>query len=155
MNVVDKIGVFLDKGEVDKALLDSFSKRLRVTFPITYINMLSKHNQLYPEKNIFDFKENSTNDERDIVFLGFGKDANENIEDINCDDYGYKGVVVFGRSANGDYIGFDYRETPDSSEPEIVLMYHDEYILDESGNPKMLITKISDNFDSFINMLHE
>lgn len=155
MNIIERIGVFLEKGEVDKALIYSFSKNIGVNFPLIYIDMISKHNQLYPGRNIFEFKEGVMDDERDIVFLGFGENSSENIEDISCDDYGHEGVIVFGRSANGDYIAFDYRKNPNSCEPEIVLMYHDQYTKDKSGDPKLLVVKIADDFDSFINMLHE
>ena len=34
-------------------------------------------------------------------------------------------------------------------------MYHDQFVKDENGNSKMLVVKVADNFDDFLNLLHE
>ena len=93
-----------------------------------------------------------------VLFLGYKKDASchENIYTYSCidDEYGYGNqVVAFGISANGDYICFDYRKN--SSNPSIVLMYHDEFYEDELGNTKMITVPIAPDFDSFIDKLYQ
>ncbi|HFC5894483.1 TPA: SMI1/KNR4 family protein, partial [Neisseria lactamica] len=101
---------------------------------------------------------NKNTDDRNILFLGYKKDASchENIYTYSCidDEYGYGNqVVAFGISANGDYICFDYRKN--SSNPSIVLMYHDEFYEDELGNTKMITVPIAPDFDSFIDKLYQ
>lgn len=103
---------------------------------------------------------NSNNEKeiRDISFLGYKKDVStyENIYTYSCinDEYGYGNkVVAFGISANGDYICFDYRNNPNN--PSIVLMYHDDFYEDESGNTRMVTVPVAPDFDSFIDKLHQ
>ncbi|MGQ8975906.1 SMI1/KNR4 family protein [Acinetobacter schindleri] len=77
----------------------------------------------------------------------------DNINDV--DNYGIKNLVVFGICANGDYICFDYRENPNSSEPKIVLVYHDDFVDYDDGTSTMVVNHVAENFDDFMNMLHE
>ncbi len=152
--------IYRSTGAISKNLIENFSKLNKVIFPKTYIETLSENNWLKPQNESFDFVDFSKKpDTRDINFYGYeiesflGSGTIVNAQ--NFDVYGYDKIIAIGFSANGDYICFDYRQNPDTDNPPIVLMYHDQYINDEYGNPKMAIVKIADDFDSFIDMLHE
>lgn len=71
------------------------------------------------------------------------------------DVLGYYKVIVFGNTARGDYIAFDYRKNPATDEPLVVIMYHDDYVEDENGDSKMHVIKVADTFDEFLNLLHD
>lgn len=78
-----------------------------------------------------------------------GGDHIENYQDQ--DIYGHDRIVVFGLNGCGDYIGFDYR--PDVNNPKIVLMYHDQYIKDQHGNPKLKLIEVFDNYYNLLSLL--
>ena len=114
------------------------------------------------EKNIFDFKNIYNNeDERDLNFLSFKADHldgdilsnQDNVNDL--ENYGIKDLVVFGICANGDYICFDYREDSQTSNPKIVLVYHDDFVDFEDGTSSMVVNDVANNFEDFLNLLHE
>ncbi|MDR1488613.1 MAG: SMI1/KNR4 family protein [Holosporales bacterium] len=66
------------------------------------------------------------------------------------DDYIYfeERLIPFGDTGGGDFICFDYRNH-DGDNPPIILWTHDVY-----DNSKR-ISFIANNFEEFINMLHE
>jgi hypothetical protein len=70
-------------------------------------------------------------------------------------DYLPNHIVPFGYSANGDYICFDYRHDPTTTEPHVVLMYHDDYVADKEGNTKMVVNFVAPNFEAFVDLLYE
>ena len=100
-------------------------------------------------------------DERDLNFLSFKSDHldgdilsnQDNVNDLN--NYGIKNLVVFGICANGDYICFDYRTDFKSSEPKIVLVYHDDFLDYEDGTSSMVVNYVENNFEDFLKLLHE
>jgi hypothetical protein len=155
-----KISVYRSKSNIPKETIELFAQSQNVSFPKSYINLLSEHNWLRPQEDTFDFI-NIWNkaDARDINFCGYevesyvgsGTIADEQDFDI----YGHENVIAIGFSANGDYIAFDYRQNLNTDNPPVVLMYHDEYIEDEHGQYKMAISKVADSFDEFIDMLYE
>ena len=157
MNMKEPL-VWRDEGAVDQHLIVEFAKHADVVFPEAYITLISKHDYLYPEENIFDFTNYyGEKDERDIVFLWYKNQIG--YEDIYSyskidDDYSYgKDMIAFGGCANGDYICFDYRKAREN--PSIVVMYHDDFYEDENGDTKMVINDVADNFDDFLAMLRE
>lgn len=169
-----KLTSFHDFGCVDVSIIDAFSKCLNVSLPVTYIALLSKYNALSPVKSYVDYIDANGNfDSRCIQFYGYNYskievfDADDlqlfqsSIKETNAielrqpDEYSYHGVVAIGATAEGDHICFDYRQEPSTDNPSVVLMYHDQFIRDEHGTPKMAVVKIADDFDSFIEMLHD
>lgn len=154
-----KINVYRSKGEISKNIIQKFAQKYNVLFPKLYINLLSENNWLRLITDTFNFTNIwNKKDERDINFYGYDVESYSGsgtiVDAQDFDIYGNP-VIAIGFSANGDYICFDYRKDPTSSEPEVVLMYHDQYINDKNGNPKMAISKIANNFEEFIDMLHE
>jgi len=92
MNMKEPL-VWRDEGAVDQHLIVEFAKHADVVFPEAYITLISKHDYLYPEENIFDFTNYyGEKDERDIVFLGYKNQIGyEDIYSYSCidDDYSY------------------------------------------------------------------
>lgn len=143
------------KGPVDIKFINEFEEEIGFRFPDNYKALISKDNALYPEEMIFDFinVESSRKDERDVSFYGYGSDI-EDYDDIKRQDfdvYGHNGVIAFGRSANGDYVCFDYRDNPLTDDPPVVVMLHDY----PDENNKMLICHVADSFEKFVDSLHD
>lgn len=165
---------YRDYGVVNPLIIVDFSSRFGVDFPTSYIDLLSKYNAIRPLKEYFDFKEvDGKTGISDISFYGYGYEKinvydqedllrfqnsikeTDSIERNQPDEYSYESVIVFGHTASGDYIAFDYRQNPETDNPPIVMMYHDQFVKDENGNSKMLVIKVADSFDDFLNLLHE
>lgn len=152
-----KLNIWSDEGSVSRSVIENFAQELDVIFPESYISLISKHDYLYLEDNIFDFIDNYGNqDERDIIFLGYKVEITDNSDiytysQVNNEyAYGNK-IIAFGSSANGDYICFDYRNN--SNEPSIALMHHDDFIENDLG-VRMQVSHIANNFDEFMLKLH-
>ncbi|WP_151957768.1 SMI1/KNR4 family protein [Acinetobacter guillouiae] len=131
-------------------------------FPKNYIDLINNHDAVRLEENIFNFTNIYNNvDERDLNFLSFKSDHldsdilsnQDNVNDL--ENYGIKDLVVFGICANGDYICFDYREDSQTSNPKIVLVYHDDFVDFEDGTSSMVVNNVANDFDDFLNLLHE
>lgn len=155
---MENLRIWHDEGSVSRSIIENFAQQSGVSFPETYIALISKYDYLYPEDNIFDFVDNCGNqNERDIVFLGYKNEVIDGssiyaYSQIN-DEYSYGNqIIAFGCSGNGDYICFDYRNN--STEPCVVLMYHDDFIEDNSGSVRMRVIHIADSFDDFLLKLH-
>jgi hypothetical protein len=151
-----EVSVFHDSGPIELSVIESFEEKVGYNFPDNYKRLLSKHNELYPEAGFFNFtnKIDDKIDCRDINFLGFGAEVTNasHIERAQEQDNCLRtGVVIFGCSANGDYIGFDYRLKLTSDNPSVVVIFHD-YFDDDN---KMLISPVAETFEDFINMLYE
>ena len=58
------------------------------------------------------------------------------------------GLIPFGENGGGDYICFDYRNDKTTDNPPIVIWNHDMGL-------KHRVVFIANNFEEFINMLHE
>ena len=58
------------------------------------------------------------------------------------------GLIPFGENGGGDMICFDYRNDKTTDNPPIVIWNHDMGL-------KHRVVFIANNFDEFINMLHE
>ncbi|WP_228157014.1 SMI1/KNR4 family protein [Acinetobacter sp. WCHAc060042] len=135
---------------------------MRLFFSENYIDLIKNHDAVRLEENIFNFTDiyNSI-DERDLNFLSFKSDHldgdilsnQDNVNDL--ENYGIKNLVVFGICANGDYICFDYREDSKTSNPKVVLVYHDDFVDFEDGTSSMVVNNVANNFDDFLNLLHE
>ncbi|MCG6350834.1 MULTISPECIES: SMI1/KNR4 family protein [Vibrio] len=150
-----KIAILYDGGAVDKKIIEDFERKLGVSFPHLYKELLSQHNEIYLEESFFEFKNvDDTNDSRDVTFWGYGDqiDKSSRVElNQDHDVYGHDLVVAIGCAANGDYICFDYRDIPETDNPSVVVMFHDDY--DE--NNKMIVCHVADSFEQFIDMLYK
>lgn len=173
------IAAFSDYGEIDAKIIENYAETLGFKFPKSYVQLLSKHNGLTPEKNYFQFLDH--NDEitdRVISFYSYGyekieiwdeddrKKYNESIKEYEAielnqpeeymyDEYMYKNMVIIGDCAGGDLIAFDYRDNLNTDEPAITLIYHDDLIAISPTQDKLRTIKIADSFNFFIALLKE
>ena len=151
-----------DNGKNSLNEIQRVQDELGYFFPKNYIDLIKNHDAVRLEENIFNFTNiyNSI-DERDLNFLSFKSDHldgdilsnQDNVNDL--ENYGIKDLVVFGICANGDYICFDYREHSKTSNPKVVLVYHDDFVDFEDGTSSMVVNNVANNFDDFLNLLHE
>ncbi|MDR1163486.1 MAG: SMI1/KNR4 family protein [Candidatus Accumulibacter sp.] len=151
------LNVLWDQGSIDISAIERFERKIGYRFPENYKKLLSAHDHLMIEEDTFKFKNiYGKEDARDVAFYGYGQTCLEKIENSqNFGIYGYEGIVAIGRSANGDQVCFDYRHDPTTTEPHVVLVYHDDSIIDESGDEKMAVNFVAPNFEAFVDMLYE
>lgn len=152
-----ELNVYSDKGSVDLSIIEEHEQLIGYRFPNSYKKLIGRHDQLRPIEDHFDFTNiYGEKDERDISFLGHKNSTTEKLMDSqDYDIYGYEGIVTFGICANGDHICFDYRHDPETDEPHVVVMYHDDYVTDKDGNPKRVINFVAPSFEAFVDILYE
>lgn len=148
------LNVMYDFGQIDVKVIENFEQNNGTTFPSTYKKLITSHNGVQFIENSFEYTDSDKDiGESSIAFCSFwevtGSDYIENFQDH--DIYGHDGVVVFGLNGCGDYIGFDYRSNVNN--PKVVLMFHDQYIKDQYGQPKLKLLEVSNSFDGFLNSL--
>lgn len=129
-----------------------FSKKRKIIFPESYVHLLESHNALRPKKKDIYFEIGGNKDSRDVNFLGFGTevDEDESIDEYQDEECSPEGIIVFAVAANGDYFAFDYRNAENKNNPPVILMFHDNF--DE--NDYMIYVKLAPNFTSFLNLLN-
>lgn len=65
-----KLNIWRDEGKVSASIIEKFAENLGVTFPRSYIYLISEHDYLYPEEDCFIFIDNNKNiDDRNILFF--------------------------------------------------------------------------------------
>lgn len=154
------IKIYRDSGPVDIALIEIIENELGVAFPRSYKTFISNHNAAYPKNNHFEYWDDYLKEEAEqsMYFFGFGKEQGliESSESItrfqDFEIYGYDNVVAFGGTPEGDYVCFDYRHDPMTSEPKIAVMAHDMVYKDTR---KMVINHVADSFDDFCQLLYD
>lgn len=135
--MMQDIGDQYPNGTIDKEVIESFALSLGVTFPPEYIELISKHDGLYPEISDFDYVD--TDGELNISTVELGGYLHEpRIEGMQFpegdDDYEGK-LIGFGATPGGNFICFDYRLPWIKDQPKIVLVLHDDFY--DSGKMKV------------------
>jgi hypothetical protein len=141
------LNIFDDEGPIDISIIEDFEKSIGCDFPEQYKSLLSQYNALVPEENIFSYSFSGDLNDADVSFFGFNLRSDETIEKVQQKEYGRSDVVVFGGTANGDFVCFDYRNS--RNQPAVVIMLHD--VFDKEN--RMAIVEVSKNFDDFISSL--
>ncbi|SLJ85221.1 SMI1/KNR4 family protein [Psychrobacter sp. DAB_AL43B] len=156
------MNIYRDGGKVDIETIFEAEKDIGYVFPSKYVEIVSMHDALRLENNVFDFTNiYGDRDERDVNFLSFKKnhlDGDIISNQINISDtenFGHENMVLFGITANGDYVCFDYKEDIKANNPRVVLVYHDDFVDNDDGTSSMAINHVAETFENFINMLHE
>lgn len=153
--MIQDIGDLYPNGGVDKEIIENFSKKFDVLFPPEYIDLISKHDGIYPEISSFDYID--TDGELNISTIELGGYLHTpRIEGMQFpdDDYDQK-LIGFGTTPGGNFICFDYRFPWVTNQPRIVLTLHDEFYDFGTNEGKRKILYLSNSFTSFINSLHE
>jgi hypothetical protein len=153
--------IYRYRGEIPKKELSLLESNLYVRFHELYFNFIVKHNGARLNNGCFNFYDNSHKrvSSESLAFLNvcqIQEDIDsllkQSTDDPNDSDvfkfYKYfdKKLIPFGETGGGDFICFDYRNH-DGDNPPIVLWIHDI--------PEKRISFIANNFEEFINMLHE
>ena len=151
-----EIEVSRDHGPVDLKEIENFEKLIGYRFPEIYRDILSKHNALYPRTPDFKFFDRVSGQHifRDVTFYGFGDSLPTYLQIDRAQDmdaYGHEGLVIFGTSANGDYVCFDYSSDPRTDNPKVVAMFHDY----PDENDKMLVNFVASSFEEFLDLLQK
>lgn len=156
------MNIYRDNGKVDIEVIVEVEREIGHVFPSDYVEIVTMHDALRLENNIFNFTNiYGDKDERDVNFLSFKKnhldgDIISNQKNISdTENFGHEDMVVFGITANGDYICFDYRSDLNTDQPKVVLVYHDDFIDHDDGTSSMAINSVAETFEDFMNMLHE
>ncbi len=157
---IELIKFYADNGTVPLSLIEKIENQLSVIFPSSYKKFIQQHNAAYLDNGDFDYWNTYFNQEgtKNFNFFGFGYKeglitaSTSLIDHQDFDVYGYDHVVAFGATAEGDYVCFDYRDYPDTSEPKIAVMIHDYY---DKETGKMAICPVAESFDEFCTLLYE
>ncbi|MEB3754233.1 SMI1/KNR4 family protein [Acinetobacter sp. MD2(2019)] len=172
------IDVSRDHGQIDRKIIENYAKSIGYKFPQSYVELLSKHNGLTPQKNYFEFLDhNNEITDRVVYFYSYGYEEIEiwdeedrkkyedsikkyeaiefNQPDEHMYEFMYKNMVIFGECAGGDQIAFDYRDNLNTDEPHITLIYHDDLIEISPTENKLRTIKLADSFISFMALLKE
>ena len=158
MKNLEMNNILCDDGEVSINAVKEIEKLLFVNFPSEYVNFISKHNTAYLKADVFDYDDPNRSDcfnSDGITFIDITKIFNhiENIKSGEEPDWPIEyrfedGLIPFGDNGGGDMICFDYRNDKTTDDPPIVIWNHDMGL-------KHRVVFIANNFEEFINMLHE
>ena len=144
--------------EIDPKLVQQFEQEMGFKLPERYKKFILKHNFAFLCDDCFNFVNYyGENDERDIFFKSFDIKNYEYIYSCQINDRpdGSPFFVQFATCANGDHICFDYSKDPTSSEPAVVVVFHDDVYIDENGEQKMVVNHAANSFGEFIDLLYE
>ena len=150
--------VLTDYGKGDLNFITDIEDNYCIKLPNTYIEFILAHNGATLVNDIFDYDDPNYKDERNADALAFMKVENiqHNIETVKSGEepdwpieYRFEeGLIPFGDNGGGDMICFDYRNDKTTDNPPIVIWNHDMGL-------KHRVVFIANNFEEFINMLHE
>ena len=144
---------FDGKGDINNIL--KFQSIFNITLPNTYRELMTRYNNPKFEQDTFNFYD-PYHERESLASFGFDgfNSQYENIYNqfIYSDEDGYENVYSFAHTSEGNWLCFDYRDCPTTSEPKISLVIHDEYN-DEIG--KWLILPVANNFDDFLDSLYD
>jgi hypothetical protein len=129
-----------------------------VILPKLYVDFISKHNGARLEIDEFDYDDPNIKTGNNSNSIAFEKieTIQKSIELLKYDeepdlDIKYRfedGLIPFGDNGGGDMICFDYRNDRTTDNPPIVIWNHDMGF-------EHRVVFIANNFEEFINMLHE
>ncbi|MDR0695636.1 MAG: SMI1/KNR4 family protein [Holosporales bacterium] len=163
MKNLEASNISSDSGTIPKYIIKDIESTYFTKFPKDYIDFITKHNAAYLKADVFDYfdQEREKENSNGITFIA-GQKISEFIEILlsqstdNPNDpdvwkfYRYfdSRLIPFGENGGGDFICFDYRNH-NGDNPPIVIWSHDV------ANNSKRISFIANNFEEFINMLHE
>ena len=154
MKNLEAANVLVDYGTIEMELVEKVEKLNGIKLPNEYKQFIIRHNGASLIIHSFDFYDENIGDESSdaITFIEVQEITmfmdgllRESMDDP---DYFPEKLIPFGDTGGGDFICFDYRDY-NGSNPPIIIWNHDVY-----ENSKR-ISFIANNFEEFINMLHE
>jgi len=122
-------------------------------FPHLYLELVKQCDGFVPDASDFEFFDNYTK-KRKIDCVGSFLFLNPSeYSDFECEwrsppEFFPEGLIAFAETGGGDLICFDYRNSKDNPDPEIVYWNHEG----EVGKDVSFIAK---NFEEFMSILKE
>ena len=149
--------IITHSGVIAMDFIKNIEIKYKIKLPMMYCNFISKYNGAYILSRIFDYNDPNVNGKNsdsiafekveniisDIKILQSGEDPDWDLK-YRFED----GLIPFGENGGGDMICFDYRKNQTTDNPPIVIWNHDMGL-------KHRVVFIANNFEEFINMLHE
>lgn len=129
-------------------------KKLLKDFPFSlpkrYLNVLEDHDGGRVDYDFNYYDENFGEKIDDGIGVIFGLSHKNNLieEYKTLPDFFPKKLVPFAKNGGGDFVCFDYRESPETNDPPVVFWSHDA----ENGKD---VSFISENFVDFLSALYE
>lgn len=124
--------------------IDFVERRIDINLPEEYVELIKEHNGGYVKNKEFVYRNANNEIELGSMYMLNLFDILK--EYINPPEFFPKRLVPFAEDGGGNLTCFDYRET--KINPSIVFWVHD----DPEGND---VHFVANNFEEFINMLHE
>ena len=119
---------FDGKGDINNLL--KFESIFNITPPNTYRELMTRYNNPKFEQDTFDFYD-PYRERESLASFGFDgfNSQYENIYNqfIYSDEDGYENVYSFAHTSERNWLCFDYKDYPTTSEPKISLVIHDKY----------------------------
>lgn len=157
MKNLNSENIIRDEGHISMKVVRELEKLYNLILPKEYTNFITRHNGARMLARIFDyFDPNREGKNSDAVHFDKLENIRHSIELLTCDEepdwpieYRFEeGLIPFGDNGGGDLICFDYRKNKGTDNPPIVIWNHDMGL-------KHRVVFIANNFEEFINMLHE
>ena len=150
--------IIRDYGFISPDILHLLEEEHGVILPELYVDFILKHNGARIMSRIFDYDDPNRKDGRNGDALIFMKveEIQDQIDTVKSGEepdwpieYRFEdGLIPFGDNGGGDMICFDYRHDKTTNNPPIVIWNHDMGL-------KHRVVFVANNFEEFINMLHE
>lgn len=158
MNNLDDKNVLIDCGNASLYNIRDLEYSCCIKLPDVYVSFILKHNGATLINDVFDYDDPNCASGKNADALAFVnvekiKHRIDNIQsgeepDLPIEYRFEDGLIPFGENGGGDMICFDYRKDKTTDNPPIVIWNHDMGL-------KHRVVFIANNFDEFINMLHE
>ena len=158
MKDLSRLNILRDEGVVCVDIINALENSYNVKLPFNYVQFILKHNGARILDRVFDYKDPNYPDERGSNSIAFvqSERIQKRIDTIQSGeepdwDIKYRfedGLIPFGDNGGGDLICFDYRNNRNTDNPPIVIWNHDMGL-------EHRVVFIANNFEEFINMLHE
>lgn len=155
---LSQINIIRDYGAININVITVIEKTHKVYLPKMYVSFIAQHNGARILSRTFDYADPNSSDGRNADAIAFDRvetiqntiEAIKSGEDPDWDiKYRFEdGLIPFGDNGGGDMICFDYRNDRTTNNPPIVIWNHDMGL-------EHRVVFIANNFEEFINMLHE
>ena len=158
MKNLESTNVYRDEGAISLEIVKKLEMGQNIVLPRPYVDFITSHNGARLDADVFDYSDPNSSDGRNADSIAFEKvetiqNSINTIKSGEDPDWGPEylfedGLIPFGENGGGDMICFDYRKDRTTNNPPIVIWNHDMGL-------EHRVVFIANNFEEFINMLHE
>lgn len=157
MRNLSETNILFDDGSVAMSVVRHLERKLQIKLPRLYVTFITAHNGACILSRIFDYNDpNRCRESSDSVAFTNAETIADKVKSLQSAeepdwDVKYRfedGLIPFGDNGGGDMICFDYRTNRTTDDPPIVIWNHDMGL-------EHRVVFIANNFEEFVNMLHE